>query len=199
MAPLDTEPSCPHSNLTRAVSNTSRAGRTNSTIRRSGPIVPFSVGQPGPARRNDSSASAADPDLAQHHGNVSQLDFAFGQLMKALGEQKLTDSTFVAFTSDNGPEGDGVKGRTRGSTGGLRGRKRAVYEGGIRVPAAVRWPKGLNGGKKVVQAITAQDVFPTLVAAAGVEAGVDLVQLVHHLGADDVRGNLAEVVLVKLC
>jgi hypothetical protein len=51
MAPLDTEPSCPHSNLTRAVSNTSRAGRTNSTIRRSGPIVPFSVGQPGPAQR----------------------------------------------------------------------------------------------------------------------------------------------------
>lgn len=39
MAPLDTDPSCPHSNRTRAVSNTSRAGRTNSTIRRSGPTL----------------------------------------------------------------------------------------------------------------------------------------------------------------
>lgn len=73
-------------------------------------------------------------DFRQHHGNVTQLDFAFGRLMKALDEQKLTDSTFVFFTSDNGPEGDGLKDRTRGSTGGLRGRKRSMYEGGIRVP-----------------------------------------------------------------
>jgi arylsulfatase A len=59
-----------------------------------------------------------DEDLRQHHGNVSQLDHAFGKLMRALDEQKLTDTTFVFFTSDNGPEGDGLKNRTRGSTGG---------------------------------------------------------------------------------
>ena len=43
-------------------------------------------------------------------------------------------NTFVFFTSDNGPEGDGRTKRNRGSTGGLRGRKRSMYEGGIRVP-----------------------------------------------------------------
>src|SRR5205807_385247 len=79
-------------------------------------------------------------DFRQHHGNVTQLDHAFGQLMKALEAQGLTDSTFVFFTSDNGPEGDGTKDRTRGDTGGLRGRKRSMYEGGIRVPGIARWP-----------------------------------------------------------
>src|SRR5262249_3699320 len=76
----------------------------------------------------------------QHHGNVTQLDHAFGTLMKALDEQKLTDTTFVVFTADNGPEGDGTRGRTRGSTGGLRGRKRSMYEGGIRVPGIAPRP-----------------------------------------------------------
>ena len=46
-----------------------------------------------------------DADVRQHHGNVTQLDHAFGRLMKALDEQKLTANTFVFFTSDNGPEG----------------------------------------------------------------------------------------------
>ena len=41
---------------------------------------------------------------------MTQLDHAFGKLMKTLDEQKLTDTTFVVFTSDNGPEGDGTEG-----------------------------------------------------------------------------------------
>ena len=74
------------------------------------------------------------PDLTddvqrEHHANVTQLDHAFGKLMRTLDELKLADNTVVFFTSDNGPEGDGIKSPGRGSTGGLRGRKRAVYEG----------------------------------------------------------------------
>lgn len=81
-----------------------------------------------------------DADQRQHHGNISQLDDAFGRLMTALDELKLSENTLVIFTSDNGPEGDGLKGKNRGSTGGLRGRKRDVFEGGIRVPGLIRWP-----------------------------------------------------------
>jgi arylsulfatase A len=108
-------------------------------------------------------------DFRQHHGNVTQLDHAFGQLMKALDEQQLTDSTFVAFTSDNGPEGDGTKGRTRGSTGGLRGRKRSLYEGGIRVPGLVRWPGKIEPGTTLDFPVVGSDLFPTLLEICRVQ------------------------------
>lgn len=105
-----------------------------------------------------------DADLAQHHANITQLDYAFGLLLKTLDDLKLTDNTFIIFTSDNGPEGDGLKGRTRGSTGGLRGRKRAVYEGGIRVPGIMRWPGHIRPGSTSDQPILGSDIFTTLCA-----------------------------------
>jgi arylsulfatase A len=117
----------------------------------------------------------ADADTRQHHGNVTQLDHAFGNLMKALDAQRLTDSTFVFFTSDNGPEGEGTKGRTRGSTGGLRGRKRAMYEGGIRVPGLVRWPGHIKPGSVIDTPVIGSDLFPTAVALGDCELPADRV------------------------
>jgi arylsulfatase A len=114
-----------------------------------------------------------DPDLRQHHGNVTQLDHAFGLLMKALDDQKLADHTFVFFTSDNGPEGDGLKGRTRGSTGGLRGRKRALYEGGIRVPGIARWPGRIPAGTTCDVPVIGSDLFPTVLGLAGAKLPTD--------------------------
>ena len=67
-----------------------------------------------------------DPGLVQHHANVTQIDHAFGTITDALDGNGLVDDTLVIFTSDNGPAGDGRTGRTRGSTGGFRGRKRSV-------------------------------------------------------------------------
>lgn len=103
-----------------------------------------------------------DPDKAQHHGNITQADAAFGRLMQALADMNLAENTIVIFTSDNGPEGNGLKGRTRGSTGGLRGRKRSVYEGGIRVPFMVRWPGHVPAGKTSEQPVVGSDIFATL-------------------------------------
>ncbi|MDX2039535.1 MAG: sulfatase-like hydrolase/transferase [Isosphaeraceae bacterium] len=117
----------------------------------------------------------SDADLRQHRGNVSQLDHAFGKLMKALDDAGLAENTLVVFTADNGPEGDGLKGRTRGSTGGLRGRKRAVYEGGIRVPGIARFPGRVPAGTRSLVPIIGSDWFPTLLAAAGAEPPRDRV------------------------
>lgn len=109
-----------------------------------------------------------DPDLRQHHGNVTQLDAAFGRLMQALDEQGLRENTFVIFTSDNGPEGrSGDRGRTRGSTGGLRERKRSDFEGGIRVPGIVRYPArfkadGIEAGSESATPIIGSDIFSTV-------------------------------------
>ncbi|MCA9225204.1 MAG: sulfatase-like hydrolase/transferase [Planctomycetales bacterium] len=103
-----------------------------------------------------------DPDLRQHHGNVTQMDYAFGKLMAAIETMKYHENTVVFYTADNGPEGDGTKGRTRGSTGGLRGRKRHSHEGGIRVPGIVRWPGHVQPGSESSQPVIGSDIFTTI-------------------------------------
>lgn len=111
----------------------------------------------------------------EHHANVTQMDAAFGALMAALDEQRLVDETLVVFTSDNGPEGDGIKSPGRGSTGGLRGRKRDMHEGGIRVPGIVRWPGRIPAGSESAVPMIGSDVFPTMLSAAGVDVPGDRV------------------------
>lgn len=103
-----------------------------------------------------------DPDLRQHHGNVTQVDAAFGKLMSVVDAMGYRENTFVVYTADNGPEGDGDKGRTRGSTGGLRGRKRHSHEGGIRVPGIVRWPGKVQAGSTSDTPVIGTDIFATV-------------------------------------
>lgn len=122
----------------------------------------------------------------EHHANVTQLDHAFGQLMQALDELQLTQETIVIFTSDNGPEGDGIKTPGRGSTGGLRSRKRSVYEGGIRVPGLVRWPGVTQAGATSDIPVIGSDIFVTLAKAAGVTIPADRV-----IDGGDFRAALA--------
>jgi arylsulfatase A len=114
-----------------------------------------------------------DEGVRQHHGNITQLDDAFGKLMKAIDDMGHRDNTFVFFTSDNGPEGGGTKGRTRGSTGGLRGRKRATHEGGIRVPGIVRWPGKIAAGSTSDTPVIGSDIFPTICDIVGIPLPAD--------------------------
>lgn len=108
---------------------------------------------------------------AMYMGNITQLDFALGQVMDALDEQGLTENTLFIFTSDNGPEGKGgIKG---GSTGGLRGRKRDDFEGGIRVPGIVRWPGHIQPGTVSDIPIIGSDIFATALDVAGVHLPTD--------------------------
>ena len=109
-----------------------------------------------------------DEGIRQHHGNVTQIDHAFGNLMKALDEMGLAENTFVIFTSDNGPEGNGLKGRTRGSTGGLRERKRSSHEGGIRVPGIARWPGKVPANVENRTPIIGSDLFSTILGVLDV-------------------------------
>jgi len=111
----------------------------------------------------------------EHHADVSQMDDAFGKMMKTLEDLKLAQNTLVFFTSDNGPEGDGVTSPGRGSTGGLRGRKRAVYEGGIRVPGILRWPGKVKENITCDVPVIGSDLFQTCLKAAQVKAPADRV------------------------
>ena len=84
-----------------------------------------------------------DEDTAHYYGCVSAMDDQIGVLLDYLDNKNLSDDTVIMFCSDNGPEGrvDLTQNRrNRGSTGGLRGRKRSLYNGGILVPALIRWP-----------------------------------------------------------
>lgn len=116
---------------------------------------------------------------------ITDADNDVGKILAALDEAGVAENTLVIFSSDNGPEETGpdegedidpavnTKGYgthySVGDTGGLRGRKRSLFEGGVRVPFIVRWPghapAGITNNKTV---ITGVDLLPTLCAAAGV-------------------------------
>ena len=113
-------------------------------------------------------ADIDDEGIRQHHGNITQLDDAFGILMRTLDELKLRENTIVFFTSDNGPEGKARRGRTQGSTGGLRGRKRDSHEGGIRVAGMVRWPGHIKPATVSTTPIIGSDIFSTVLAITGI-------------------------------
>ncbi len=113
-------------------------------------------------------ASAAQIYLA----SVTDLDTQIGRLLAVLDERGLADNTLVIFASDNGPEDIQVINAGHsgvGSTGLFRGRKRSLYEGGIRVPFIARWPKRIPAGRTDdTSALNAVDFRPTLAALAGV-------------------------------
>ncbi len=107
-----------------------------------------------------------DPSLSAHHGNVTQMDHAFGQLVKKLDQLKLRDDTLIFFTSDNGPAITSI--HPHGSAGSLRDKKGYVYDGGIRVPGLIQWPGHVQQGTKSDVPVCGVDLLPTLCELAGV-------------------------------
>jgi len=96
---------------------------------------------------------------------VYRLDQNIGKIMKALQEQGLERNTLVVFISDNGGPSNSI---SNGSINApLRGQKTTVLEGGIRVPFFLKWPAMLGGGKKFTAPVSALDICPTFIKAAG--------------------------------
>ena len=116
---------------------------------------------------------------------ITDGDNHVGKVLAALDKAGIAQNTLVVFSSDNGPESTGGiedKGRpgklgtyySIGDTGGLRGRKRSLFEGGVRVPFIVRWPGHTPAGaKNNTTVFTAVDLLPTFCAAAGVTPPAD--------------------------
>lgn len=114
---------------------------------------------------------------AAYAAMITRLDKDVGRVLDLLAETGAEENTLVLFLSDNGPTSDmgGVDTRFFNSTGGLRGRKGTVYEGGIRVPLIARWPGRVPEGKTSAWLGAHYDLLPTLLEAAGasVPAGLD--------------------------
>lgn len=127
-----------------------------------------------------------------HAAMITRLDADVGKLVKRLQELKLDERTIIFFTSDNGPhrEGGGDPTFFR-SSGPLRGIKRSLTEGGIRVPMIVRWPGHIKPGQVSEQVWAFWDFLPTAAALAGTKppTGIDGVSMLPALQGEPQTGH----------
>jgi arylsulfatase A-like enzyme len=133
------------------------------------PHGPF---QAPPKTYLDRFAGVADEHRRIYYAMVSALDDAVGRVLAALRHTGREDDTIVFFLSDNGGRREAVV----SSNGPLRGYKEQLFEGGIRVPFVMRWPRWpatLAAGRLYDRPVIALDVFATAASAARARPAAD--------------------------
>lgn len=110
---------------------------------------------------------------------ITAMDRAMGKLRKGLKEAGVADNTVLWYCSDNGAI-------DVGSTGGLRGKKGSLHEGGLRVPGLLEWPARIKAPRVIDLPAGTVDLFPTVLELAGAKApdqrpldGVSLVPMLE--------------------
>ena len=115
---------------------------------------------------------------------VSSMDDGVGLILDKLEEKNISENTIVIFFSDNG----GVEWYNFSDNGPLRGIKGDFFEGGIRVPFTMQWPKKIKPGIIYNKPIIALDVFATVVSAASAEKfiknNIDGVNLIPYINGE---------------
>mgnify|MGYP005990757783 CR=1 FL=1 len=108
-------------------------------------------------------------EAAHYYGVISEMDEQIGRLRDKLKYLGVDKNTLITFTSDNGPESanirarnPGAEGRLAGSTDNLKGRKRSLYEGGVRVPTLALWPEKIAAGSVINIPASTLDYLPTI-------------------------------------
>lgn len=115
---------------------------------------------------------------AEYYANVTNLDKAIGRILSTLDALNLSENTLVFFTSDNGPAQYTPKGyfnKSHGSAGPLKGYKRHMFEGGIRVPGIFRWKGNIAPNQINDTPMSNIDILPTICALTGSEIPTDRV------------------------
>jgi len=108
------------------------------------------------------------PEAERHfYGCLTAMDEQMGRLRRELRELRSADNTMLWFCSDNGPEGQTAA--APGSTGGLRGRKRDLFEGGVRVPGLLEWPAKIPAPRAVDLPCSTLDYTPTVLDFLGLQ------------------------------
>ena len=111
-----------------------------------------------------------------------EMDKGVGEVLATLKRTEQDENTLVLFFSDNGATGPG-------STGGLRGRKGSLWEGGHRVPGIARWPNRIKAGSVTHQLAMTLDIMPTLLDLASVTAPPGLILDGQSLAAVLLNGD----------
>jgi arylsulfatase A-like enzyme len=122
----------------------------------------------------DPSTYGGSPEI--YAGMMKALDEGVARVLAVLEEKGYARNTIVIFTSDNG-------GEIFSDMAGLEGMKLQLWEGGIRVPAFVRWPGDVPAGRTSEQVVSTLDWTATMLAAAGVPAAPDAdgMSILRHL------------------
>jgi len=120
-----------------------------------------------------------NPAVSTLYAMIERMDTGIGRILEVLERDGIAQNTLVIFTSDNGPwladaSIDGERHSLKRWNGPFRGMKQDVLEGGIRVPAIVRWPDHLPAGSRSNAFIHFTDWLPTVLQAAGVKTPPDL-------------------------
>ena len=102
----------------------------------------------------------------EYYANITYMDAQLGRVFAALDDLGATENTIIVFTSDNGPVTaqwlQWFEVNAHGSTGGLRGRKHYLYEGGLKVPAIISYPGVVEPGSSSDELLVGMDFFVTL-------------------------------------
>ncbi|HET8737888.1 MAG TPA: arylsulfatase [Pricia sp.] len=123
---------------------------------------------------------------------IDLLDTQVGEIVRRIDSLGLTDKTIIVFTSDNGPHQEGgADPEYFNSNGPLKGFKRDLYEGGIRVPMIVKWPGKIKPGSETGHISAFWDVMPTFSKIAGVEIpdNIDGISFLPTLLGEDEKQN----------
>ncbi|XP_069320616.1 arylsulfatase D isoform X1 [Eulemur rufifrons] len=117
--------------------------------------------------------------------NVEEMDWLVGEILNAIEENGLKNTTFTYFTSDHGGhlEARDEHGNQLGGWNGIYrgGKGMGGWEGGIRVPGIFRWPGVLPAGRVIAEPTSLMDVFPTVVQLGGGQVPQDRVIDGHSL------------------
>lgn len=110
-------------------------------------------------------------EFRQHYyGCIKACDDQIGRLRHELRELGVAENTMIWLTSDNGPEGSD---KMPGSAKHLRGRKRDLYDGGIRVPGLLEWPRRIAGRRTTDMPAVTSDYLPTIADLLGIDLPAD--------------------------
>ncbi|MFT5132445.1 MAG: arylsulfatase A-like enzyme [Gammaproteobacteria bacterium] len=113
----------------------------------------------------------------EYYANITYMDEQLGRVLQSLKDLSIDEETVIVFASDNGPVTanwiNWWEVNAYGETGGLRGRKHFLYEGGIKVPAIIKYPGVTAPGSVSNELIVGTDFFATLAKIGGAEIPTD--------------------------
>jgi arylsulfatase A-like enzyme len=147
--------------------------------------------KPAPGRPEHDALTKVRQDHPTYAAMVDSVDRSVGSILETLDRLRLAENTVVVFVSDNGGLSTLANSRANAPTANtpLRAGKGWLYEGGIRVPAIIRGPGVKTPGRVVDAPVITNDLYPTLLALAGIAArpaqhldGASLVPLLNATG-----------------